>query len=120
MTSDPRTLYTERLAERRAEIAHRQRRHRLLGHGKLAMAACGVALVWLALAQGAFSILWGLGAIVGFVVLVVIHEKLLKKLERRRRAARFFEKALAPLEGNLAGTRAAGGRDNEGAPPTTH
>src|ERR1017187_9244855 len=58
MTSDPRTLYTERLAERRAEIAHRQRRHRLLGHGKLAMPACGVALVWLALAQGAFSLLW--------------------------------------------------------------
>ena len=85
MTSDPRTLYTERLAERRAEIAHRQRRHRLLGHGKLAMAACGVALVWLALAQGAFSILWVLVPIAGFVALVVIHEKLLTGLERRRR-----------------------------------
>ena len=49
---DPRTLYTERLAERRAEIAHKERHHRMLGHGKLAMAVCGVLLVWLALAQG--------------------------------------------------------------------
>ena len=117
MTSDPRTLYTERLAERRAEIAHRQRRHRLLGHGKLAMAACGVALVWLALAQGAFSILWVLVPIAGFVLLVVIHEKLLKELERRRRAARFFEKALARLDGNWAGAGETGDRYNEAAHP---
>src|ERR1017187_65713 len=117
MTSDPRTLYTERLAERRAEIAHRQRRHRLLGHGKLAMAACGVALVWLALAQGAFSILWVLIPIAGFVLLVVIHEKLLKELERRRRAASFFEKALARLDGNWAGAGEPGHRYNEAAHP---
>jgi hypothetical protein len=117
MTPDPRTLYTERLAERRAEIAHQEKRHRRLGHGKLAMAACGVALVWLALAQGAFSILWVLVPIAGFVLLVVIHEKLLKETERCRRAARFFEKALARLDGNWAGTGEAGDRYNEAAHP---
>lgn len=117
MTGDPRILYTERLAERRAEIAHHQQRHRMLGHGKLGMAACGVALVWLALAQDAFSILWVLIPMAGFVLLVVIHEKLLKQLERRRRAARFFEKALARLDGNWAGTGEAGDRYNEAAHP---
>src|ERR1035441_8148117 len=90
MTPDPRILYTERLAERRAGIAHHQQRHRRLGHAKLGMAASGVALVWLALSRGAFSILWVLAPIAGFVALVVIHEKLLKELERRKRAARFF------------------------------
>src|ERR1019366_7037509 len=90
MTPDPRTLYTERLAARRAEIAHRQQRHRMLGHGKLGMAACGVAMVWLALAHGAFSILWVLIPIAGFVLLVVIHEKLLKELERRKRGGPLF------------------------------
>src|ERR1039457_1429615 len=117
MTSDPNTLYTERLAERRAEIANRLRRHRLLGHAKLAMAAGGAAPVWRALAQGAFSILWVLIPIAGFVLLVVIHEKLLKELERRRRAASFFEKALARLDGNWAGTGEAGERYNEAAHP---
>src|ERR1700675_2497789 len=104
MTGDPRILYNQRLAERRAEIAHREQHHRRLGHGKLAMAVGGVGLVWLALAQDAFSILWVLIPIAAFAVLVVIHEKLLKELERRRRAARFFEKALARLDGNWAGT----------------
>ena len=114
MTPDPRTLYKQRLEERRAAIAQREQRHRMLGRGKLAMAACGVALVWLALAQGAFSILWVLIPIAGFALLVVVHEKLLKELERRRRAARFFEKALARLDGNWAGTGEPGDRYNDG------
>ena len=117
MTPDPRTVYTEHLADRRAGIAHHQQHHRRLGHGKLAMAVCGVALVWLALAQGVFSILWVLVPIAGFVVLVVIHEKLIKELERRKRAARFFEKALARLDGNWAGNGEAGDRYNEAAHP---
>src|ERR1039458_3931691 len=117
MTPDPRILYTERLADRRAGIAHHQQRHRRLGHGKLGMAVCGVALVWLALAHGTFSILWVLVPIAGFVALVVIHEKLIKELERRKRAARFFEKALARLDGNWAGTGEAGDRYNEAAHP---
>ena len=117
MTPDPRTLYTQRLAERRAGIAHHQQNHRRLGHGKVGMAACAVALVWLALAQGAASILWVLIPAAGFVVLVVIHEKLLKELERQRRAARFFEKALARLDGNWAGTGEAGDRYNDAAHP---
>jgi hypothetical protein len=117
MTPDPRTLYTERLAERRAEIAHLQRRHRRLGHGKLAMAALGVALVWLALTQNAFSVLWVLVPIAGFVLLVVLHEKLLKELERRRRAQRFFEKALARLDGNWAGAGESGDRYQDAAHP---
>src|ERR1035437_9304243 len=117
MTPDPRTIYTQRLAERHAEIAHQEKHHRTLGHGKLAMASCGVALVWLALARDAFSILWVLIPVAGFALLVVIHEKLLKVLERRRRAARFFEKALARLDGNWAGTGEAGDRYSEAAHP---
>jgi hypothetical protein len=113
MTPDPRTLYRQRLEQRRAAIAQREQRHRMLGRGKLAMAAFGVALVWIALAQGAFSILWVLIPIAGFVLLVVVHEKLLKELERRRRAARFFEKAFARLDGNWAGTGEPGDRYNE-------
>jgi hypothetical protein len=117
MTPDPRTLYTERLAERRAEIARHQQQHRGLGHGKLAMAACALGLVWLALARDAFSILWVLIPVAGFGALVVIHENLLKELERRKRAARFFEKALARLDGTWAGTGEPGDRYNDAAHP---
>ena len=117
MTPDPRTLYTARLAERRAEIAHQEQRHRGLGHGKLVMAAFGVGLVWLALAQEAFSILWVLIPIAGFVLADRHSRAPAKELERRRRAARFFEKALARLDGNWAGTGEPGERYNDAAHP---
>jgi len=117
MTADPRTLYSQRLAGRRAEITHQEQRHRSLGHGKLAAAAAGVGLVWLALARDAVSILWVLVPIAAFALLVVIHERLLKELERRRRAARFFEKALLRLDGTWAGTGEAGERYNDAAHP---
>ncbi len=117
MTPDPRGIYTERLAARRAEIAQHERRHRQLGHLQLGVAAGAVALVWMALAQGAFTILWVLIPAAAFALLVVLHEKLLHALERRRRAARYFEKALARLDGNWAGTGEAGERYNDPAHP---
>ena len=110
MSSDPRTLYTQRLAERRTHIEALERRHRTLGHGKLAAAVVGVAFVWLALAHDAFSILWVLIPIAGFVALIVIHERLLRERERRGRAATFFEKALARLNGDWPGTGEPGDR----------
>src|SRR5947209_6487355 len=110
MTSDPRSTYARLLAERRGEIAAREARHRKLGHAKIAVAAAGVALVWFALAQGGAIILWVLVPAAVFVALVVIHEKLLAETERRRRAARFFEKGIARLDGNWAGTGESGER----------
>ncbi|MEO8592126.1 MAG: DNA mismatch repair protein MutS [Candidatus Solibacter sp.] len=110
MTADPRSLYTQRLTERRSDIEALERRHRLLGHGKLAMAAAGLVLIWLALAREASSILWVLVPIAGFVALVVAHEKLLGERERRRRAVRFYENALARLDGNWPGTGEPGDR----------
>src|SRR4029077_13750272 len=76
-----------------------------------------VALVWLALSQGGASILWVLAPIAAFVALVVIHEKLLADLERRRRAARFFDKGIARLDGNWAGAGESGERYNDPAHP---
>src|SRR5271165_3277272 len=103
MTQDPRAAYTALLAERRAEIAARERRHRTLGYGRLAAALCGAVMVWLALVERSFSILWVLVPAAVFTALVVIHEQLLRRLERRRRAARFFERGLQRLDGNWAG-----------------
>jgi hypothetical protein len=117
MTSDPRSSYMKLLAERRAEITAREARHRRLGHAKIAVAAAGIAVVWLALSRGGASILWVLVPIAAFVALVVIHEKLLADLERRRRAAGFFEKGLLRLDGDWAGHGEAGERYNDPAHP---
>ncbi|MBZ5624039.1 MAG: DNA mismatch repair protein MutS [Acidobacteriia bacterium] len=98
------------LDERRHDIARRLDRHRALGYVRLGTVAGGAAIVWAALATQKISIAWTLVPMALFTVLMVIGEQLLRAIERRRRAARFFEKALARLDGQWAGTGEAGDR----------
>ncbi len=107
MPEDPREVYSRLLEGRRAEIAAREKRHRKLGYLKLVAAvAIGVA-VWLALVH-VTSIFWALVPAGVLAALSVFHEHLLRRLERRRRAERYFEKGLARLDGNWAGTGETG------------
>jgi hypothetical protein len=110
MTSDPRPVYSQLLDQRRAEIALRERRHRWLAYARLAAVAAALAVVWMALSWNAFSILWALAPAAVFVALIVIHERLLKAMERRRRAQRFFERGMARLDGNWIGAGEPGDR----------
>ena len=108
--NDPRQAYSRLLDERRADIALREKRHGALGYGRLAAVACAAVVVWLALVQHALSIAWTLVPIAVFAALLIVHDRLLQKLERRRRAVRFFEKALARLDGLWPGTGETGDR----------
>jgi hypothetical protein len=105
---DPRLIYTSRLEERRADLAWRERRHRAMGYLQLAAVICALAVVWLALFNKAFSVLWVFLPAAVFVALLVIHDRLLRMAEFRRRAVRYFERALARLDGNWAGAGEAG------------
>ena len=58
MKPDPRSTYTQRLAERRLRSRPGERRHRSLGYWRLAAVACGVAIVGMALFQRFVSVLW--------------------------------------------------------------
>src|SRR5216683_2043201 len=100
---DPRLVYSQRLAERRVDIAHGEHRHRILGYCKLAAVAGGAVLVWLALLNRSVSIIWALIPAVLLAGLLVLHERVLRRQDRLRRAERFFEKALARLDGNWPG-----------------
>ena len=117
MNPDPRSTYSRLLAERQAEIAARERRHRALGYWRLAAVACGAAIVGMALFQGSVSVMWAAIPLVVFVTLAVRHERVLRVLERRRRAARFFERGLARLDGRWAGTGESGDRYLDPAHP---
>jgi len=105
---DPRLIYSQRLVERRSELAWRERRHRLLGYVQLAVVAGGLAMVWLALAYHSFSILWVLVPAAVFVILMLVHDRLLRIAAVRRRAVEYFERALARLDGNWAGAGESG------------
>jgi hypothetical protein len=116
MHPDPRSLYQERLAERRAEISLRERRHRSLGYWRLAMAAGAGGIVVLALAR-AMPVLWAALPGAAFVVLAIVHERLLRALETRKRAARFYERGLARLNDAWAGGGESGERYLDPAHP---
>ncbi len=92
-----------------AEISAREARHQQLGYYRLASVVAGAVVLWLAIEQS-ISILWLLIPVAVFVGLIVLHEQLLRRLERRRRAAAFFEKGMARLDGKWAGTGEAGER----------
>jgi hypothetical protein len=104
---DPRSAYSQLLKDRLAEIAAREQGHQRLGYFRLLTAAAAALLLWLAI-QHSLTILWILAPVGVFIFLIVLHERLLKRLDRRRRAAAFFEKGLARLDGNWAGQGAAG------------
>ena len=114
---DPRPVYSQLLDERRADIVRRERRHRMLGYCQLVMAACGVAIILAALVYQAVSIFWAVIPVAAVMTLAVTHDRLLRLLKRRRRSERYFEKALARLDGNWAGTGEAGDRYLDPAHP---
>ena len=107
---DPRLVYSQLLNERRADIVRRERRHRMLGYGQVVMAACAVVVILAALVYQVVSILWASIPVATVVTLAVTHDHLLRLMERRRRAERYFAKGLARLDGNWAGAGEAGER----------
>src|SRR5579862_2528690 len=116
MTQNTLEVYLYRLSERRTEIARGEARHRMFGYAKVAAAVCGAATLWIALLH-VISIVWALLPAIALAVLAVWHEHLLRALDRRRRAERYFERALARLDGKWAGTGETGDRYADPAHP---
>jgi hypothetical protein len=106
---DPAAVYVELRSRREEEIAQLDRSHAKLGYARLATAACAAIAVWSALSRG-FSILWILVPLGAFVALMVAHERLLRQLERQRRAQLFFDRGLARLRGDWPGHGETGER----------
>jgi len=117
MVAGPHEIYSQLLAARRAEIAEMEARHRTLGYWRLAVALAGCGLAWMAFAEGAVPPAWVLAPLGAFIALVVFHERLLRRGERKRRAARYFERALARLDGHWAGAGETGERYLDPAHP---
>jgi hypothetical protein len=117
MPNHPRESYNRRLSERRAEAAALERRHRTLGYLRLATAGAAAAVVWIALASREISIAWVLIPAVVFAGLLAVHDRLLRAAELHRRAIAYFERALARLDGQWAGTGESGDRYLDPAHP---
>ena len=113
---DPRLIYSQLLDKRRLDLAARDQQHRVLGYLQLAAVVSALAAVGLALFHK-LSIFWVFAPAAAFATLFIIHERLLRVSERRRRSIRYFERALDRLEGKWAGQGEAGDRFLDPAHP---
>ena len=113
---DPGLIYSQLLDKRRLDLAARDQQHRVFGYLQLAAVVSALAAVGLALFHK-LSIFWVFAPAAAFATLFIIHERLLRVAEQRRRSIRYFERALDRLEGKWAGQGEAGDRFLDPAHP---
>lgn len=106
---DPRTEYTRRLSLWDGVIAAGERSHQTVANLRLVLAGLTLVLLWLVLA-GRARALWLLAPAAAFILLIVMHDRILKRVERSRRARRIYERGMARLDGTWSGHGADGAR----------
>ncbi len=116
-SQDPRAEYTQRLEARRAAVARHEGRHHSIGYLRLLVFAAAAVVAWLAWWRGALSPLWLILPAAVFIGLIVWHERVLRARRAGERAAAYYERALARLDGEWAGHGETGDRFLDHAHP---
>lgn len=96
-----RELYTQRLTARRDEATALRERERRISIVRLLLIAAAIALVFL-------KPIAALIPVVLFVVLVVMHERVVRARKRAESGAAFFERGLGRIDGTWQGKGDAG------------
>ena len=107
LTDDPLARYTTLLSERKRDAEVLERQSARFAYARLAIASAGAVVIWLALSSG-ITILWLLAPVAAFVALMMAHERLLRRLEKRRRAVSYFERGIERLNGAWEGRGSTG------------
>jgi hypothetical protein len=114
--ADPRAEYARRIQHWDGVLARGERIHLLVSRLRLALAATGVSIAWLAFVRAALSPAWLLVPGAAFAALLVFHARLLQRNERAARARRLYARGMDRLDGRWAGTGPDGSRFLEGHP----
>jgi len=110
--TDPRAEYDRRLDVWRTRISGLDSAHLRISNLRLATVAVAALVSWLAFARGVLSPLWIPGIAVAFLALMVVHARVLERLERARRAERWYVRGVDRLTGRWMG-KAGKGRTGE-------
>ena len=104
MSVDPRAHYEEGAKARAREVESLEGRSRTIGTARLLLVAVALgslgAIAWAHLQMVAIA--WALlvGSILGFVALVILHARVIRRKDRVAAAMRFHERGLARLDGS--------------------
>ena len=113
----PRAEYSRRVGELSVERSELQRRERLVGYIQLGLGAFCLAWALFRLRHFTRTDLLILIPVTAFVVLAVLHGRLLRAVTARTRAITFYEQGLARLNGTWAGSGATGERFLQASDP---
>ena len=105
----PAAHYRRCLAENHRLLSREQRRHHWLGYAKIADFLAGVLLA-IGIIHTPKLYGWLLVPVGVFVLLLVIHDRVLRRLQKRERVADFYARGLARLNDQWAGTGENGDR----------
>ncbi|MGC2297348.1 MAG: mismatch repair protein [Acidobacteriaceae bacterium] len=109
-------VYRRLFAENRGRVDGERRRHLWLGYGKLAIFLIGVVEAGVLVhTRGPFLLL--LIPLAIFMVLIVVHDRVLRRLGRYERMTEFYARGLARIENQWAGTGETGDRFFDAAHP---
>lgn len=93
----PRDEYDRRLQARRLEAEQKHRQHTRVSNTRLVVFLIGVALAWLAFRSELLSAAWLLIPLVIFLVLIALHNRVIREKERAERAVAFYSLGLDRL-----------------------
>ena len=107
---NPLAEYQRRLAERLAVAEREEKQFRRIGNVRLAVGIAGVAVAFFVFGETVLSPWWLVIPGAAFGALVVVHARVVERLERARRAVIFYQRGLARLENQWSGTGETGER----------
>ena len=98
------------MAERRALADRESRLFRRIGNLRLAVGIAGVIMAFFVFGETVIAPAWLVVPLALFLSLIVIHSKVVERMERANRAAAFYDRGLARLEGRWMGHGISGDR----------
>jgi hypothetical protein len=114
--AEPKAEYEKRLEKYLNVIAEKDRVHLRVGYAKLAVIASGMLLLWSVLANHLPPAFWLIVPIAAYLLLTILHGRVLRAKARANTAADFYRKGIARIEDRWAG----GGQTGERFRDTNH
>src|SRR5579872_543904 len=93
----PGLIYRQRLAETTSALEHQRKWHHALGYAKIGM-FLAAAIVAVALLHTPRLMGWLGIPLAIFIALLIVHDRILRRLEKSTRTADFYARGLARLE----------------------
>ena len=106
--AEPRAVYVDGVESYGKSAEGWRRLERRLSHGRLAVFLAGIAIGWLAFGSHVIASVWMLPPVALFVALIILHDRVIRRLKVAERTADFFESGLARLNESWHGTGHSG------------